>query len=156
MTEYIMEQISYETNMDPVDVRLANISKEDPTVIDVINTIIKESDYKKRKVEVSEFNEKNRWKKRGIRVVFMSWPIPVIANYNVLISVYHGNGDVVIKHGGIEMGQGINTKVRQVCAYILHIPVSKIMIKPSDSVANPNNSYTAGSQTSKSICSLNF
>lgn len=152
MTEYVMEQISYEINRDPVDVRMNNLSIEDPAIGDVIATIMKDSEYRKRKEEVMEFNKVNRWKKRGIRVAFMSWPFVPISLYNVFLSVYYGDGTVVIKHGGTEMGQGINTKVRQVCAYTLNISVDKIKIKAVDVATNQNNFLTGGSQTSEAVC----
>jgi len=31
--------------------------------------------------------------------------------YNVMISIYAGDGSVAVTHGGVEIGQGINTKV---------------------------------------------
>lgn len=45
-------------------------------------------------------------------IVPMAWLLETTGQFPVLISIYHGDGTVVISHGGIEMGQGINTKVR--------------------------------------------
>ena len=34
------------------------------------------------------------------------------AYYNCFLSVYNGDGSVVVKHGGVEIGQGIDMKVQ--------------------------------------------
>ncbi|XP_064073213.1 xanthine dehydrogenase-like [Vanessa tameamea] len=74
MAELIMEQISYELNQDPIEVRLANL---DPIFRDDINEILKtikvNSDYAERLVSVEKFNSNNRWKKRGLRFSFLKW-----------------------------------------------------------------------------------
>ena len=70
---------------------------------------------------------------------------------HALVSIYHGDGSVVIQHGGIEMGQGINTKAAQTAAYILGIPLEKISIKPSSSLL-PNDTISGASYSSDAAC----
>lgn len=55
----------------------------------------------------------NRWKKRGLSLVPTRWGVNwAWAYYNVLVAIHSGDGTVSIAHGGIDMGQGINTKVQ--------------------------------------------
>merc|ERR1711865_1272029 len=62
------------------------------------------------------------------------------------------DGSVKITTGGIEIGQGINTKVAQVCAFVLGCPLSMITVGEADTDLIPNNSMTGGSGTSESSC----
>ena len=38
--------------------------------------------------------------------------------YSALVNIHGGDGTVLVHHGGVEMGQGINTKVAHSVLYI--------------------------------------
>ncbi|XP_026741880.1 aldehyde oxidase 1-like [Trichoplusia ni] len=124
--ELIMERISYELSLDPVAVRVANLevaSKEEMNGI--LENLKTSAEYVSRRAAVDSFNAQNRWKKRGLRWAFCRWPPAGGANLDINLSVYHADGSIIITHGGVEMGQGINTKVAQVAAYLLKVPLEK-------------------------------
>lgn len=152
MTECLMEQISYTLGRDPLEVRLNNLNPEYPDVAEMVQTLVKDGEYEKRKEEVEMFNKINRWKKRGFRVALMSWPAGTIVDYHVLMTVFHGDATVVIKHGAVEIGQGVNTKVIQAVAFALNISLDKVKVKATDVVSNPNTFTTGGSRATQTVC----
>lgn len=82
----------------------------------------------------------------------MRYPVEFICEFPAYVAVYHGDGTVAISHGGAEIGQGIHTKVAQVAAYTLGIPLNYISIQPSTTLIAANQSLTGASITSESIC----
>ena len=68
-----------------------------------------------------------------------------------------GDGSIAVSHGGIEMGQGINTKVAQTVAKELKdygVTVDMIKVKAANTLVSPNNSVTGGSTTSELTCNV--
>lgn len=109
--EHIFDDISYSLGLDPLEVRLANTNVNRPLGKKYLLDLQEWSDITKRKNDIEAFNKLNRWKKRGLSVLPLAWPLGVAANYSVLVSIFHGDGSVAVIHGGVEIGQGINTKV---------------------------------------------
>ncbi|GAB0096983.1 xanthine dehydrogenase [Sergentomyia squamirostris] len=150
MIENIMEHISRVAGRDANDVRLLNMPAESP-MRKIFTDFRKSTEFDVRKKEIDAFNDKNRWKKRGISLVPMTFHLEYFFTFPALVSVYHGDGSVSITHGGIEMGQGIHTKAAQVAAHILGIPLDKISVKPSNVLTAPNSLVSGGSMASDSV-----
>ena len=61
-----------------------------------------------------------------------------------LVHVYK-DGSVLVNHGGTEMGQGLHTKMLQVAATALGVPLAKVRLAPTRTDKVPNTSATAAS-----------
>ncbi|KOB70290.1 Aldehyde oxidase AOX1 [Operophtera brumata] len=152
LAEHVVERISYELSLDPFDVRIANVdTTKYNDLIEMAENLKKTASYTERKVKVAKFNSENRWRKRGLRVSFLRWTPVGNSIFYVNLSVCHSDGTVIITHGGIEMGQGINTKAVQICAYYFKIPIEKIQIKGNNSIIAPNCFATGGSIGSQNV-----
>lgn len=143
MMENIIDHISVETSQDPVDVRMINIAS-DNKMKELLPKFLKTSEYKKREAEIKKFNKVNRWRKKGLGISVMEFPIFYFGLYTATVAVYGQDGSVIITHGGIEMGQGMNTKVAQVAAFTLGVPMELVSVVQSDSLNGANSMVTGG------------
>ncbi|NWX23762.1 AOXB oxidase, partial [Aegotheles bennettii] len=109
---------------------------------------LSKSDYYSRRAMVEEFNMKNYWKKKGIAIIPMKFSVGFNATYfhqaGALIHIYI-DGSVLVTHGGIELGQGIHTKMLQIVSRELKIPLSYIHFCETSTATVPNGKYTAAS-----------
>ncbi len=116
ITETFMYAIAEGLNMSVDELRLKNLYKEGdltpflqeidsdwhvPMLLDQVREEIK---YDKRKLEIAEFNAKNRWKKRGICLIPTKFGLSFAtalhlnqANANVKI---YADGSILLQHGG--------------------------------------------------------
>ncbi|MBN1207593.1 MAG: molybdopterin-dependent oxidoreductase [Myxococcaceae bacterium] len=105
--------------------------------------------YEKKRGEVDEFNKANRWRKRGLAMM----PVKYGSGYNLtmleqataVVSVFQGDGSIIIHQGGVEMGQGLLTQVRQIAAYVLNVPMDIIQVEAPKTAVTPNPSSTGAS-----------
>ncbi|XP_068447150.1 aldehyde oxidase 1-like [Clinocottus analis] len=106
------------------------------------------SDYGARRRAVDQFNQQNRWKKRGMSIIpikhGVAFQFSFMNQAAALVHIYK-DGSVLLAHGGTEMGQGLHTKMQQVASRELHIPPSKIYIGETSTNTVPNTSPTGGS-----------
>jgi xanthine dehydrogenase large subunit len=106
------------------------------------------SDFVARRSAVDEFNRVEEAKRRGIAITPVKFGISFTATlYNqagAVVIVYR-DGSAQVSHGGTEMGQGLNTKIRQVAAAALGVQLEAVRLMPTRTDKVPNTSATAAS-----------
>nr|XP_020667413.1 aldehyde oxidase [Pogona vitticeps] len=109
---------------------------------------MKKSSYRTRREAIEEFNKKNYWKKKGIAIIPLKFPVGfgarVLGQAAALIHLYI-DGSVLLTYGGIEMGQGLHTKMIQVASRELKMPMSDIHFCETSTTTVPNACGSVGS-----------
>ncbi|KAF6024631.1 hypothetical protein EB796_017075 [Bugula neritina] len=123
-------------------------------ITDMWNQMKKSVSFDDRSEEISAFNASNKWTKKAITLTPVRygcafWPG---TSYLTHVFVNYSDASVAIAHGGVELGQGINTKVVQVAAQALGVSMDNIKIHPTSTSYNANSSTTGGSITSDMNC----
>ncbi|XP_019434190.1 PREDICTED: indole-3-acetaldehyde oxidase-like [Lupinus angustifolius] len=116
------------------------------------------ANFEQRVELVKEFNKINTWKKRGISRVPAVYQLTLRPTPGK-VSIF-SDGSVIVEVGGIELGQGLWTKVKQMAAFALSAIqcdgtrdlVDKVRVVQSDTVSLIQGGFTAGSTTSESSC----
>ena len=165
--ETVMEEIAATLNKDPLEVRKLNLYQdpalsgtpdtmttqynqliEDWVGDKVVAQVESQSHYDERRAAVQAFNAQSKTRKRGLALVPLKFGISFTAthlNQGGALLVIYMDGSVSVNHGGTEMGQGLNTKMAQVCADGLGISVDKVRVTATDSQKVPNASATSAS-----------
>ncbi|KAH8359005.1 hypothetical protein KR093_003803, partial [Drosophila rubida] len=151
MIENIIEHIAFETGVDPADVRFANILPAHK-MGDMLPRFLKSTLYRERRADIVAHNKEHRWRKRGLGLCIMEYQIGYFGQYPATVAIYHSDGTVVVSHGGIEMGQGMNTKIAQVVAHTLGIVLEQVRIEASDTINGANSMVTGGAVGSETLC----
>jgi xanthine dehydrogenase large subunit len=162
---YVMEEVlnraAEKLGLDPAEVRRINLYRdtpEDRTHYDqrvennrlprIHTELMASSGYAKRRAEIEAFNASSRWTKRGIGYQPVKFGISFTTSFlnqaGALVVIY-ADGSVQLNHGGTEMGQGLHTKMRAVCAHELGIPVERVRVMNTATDKVPNTSATAAS-----------
>uniref|UniRef100_A0A8B9TA25 Aldehyde oxidase 1 n=1 Tax=Anas platyrhynchos TaxID=8839 RepID=A0A8B9TA25_ANAPL len=159
VTETWITDIADKTGLSPEKIREINMYKEDEqtpfkqkfdpqNLVRCWNECMEKSAYHSRKTAVEEFNKQNYWKKKGIAIVPMKFPFGLGTRYlsqaAALVHIYT-DGSVLLTHGGIELGQGIHTKMIQVASRELNIPMSYIHFRETSTTTVPNACASVGS-----------
>jgi xanthine dehydrogenase large subunit len=112
------------------------------------DTLRHSSDFELRRSGAANFNAEHPHTKRGIAITPVKFGISFTATFfnqaGALVLVYR-DGSVQVNHGGTEMGQGLQTKIRQIAADSLGVNAQSIRLMPTRTDKVPNSSATAAS-----------
>lgn len=110
--------------------------------------VISNADVEARQAAIAEFNARNTYVKRALAMTpvkfGISFNLTAFNQGGALVLVYK-DGSVLVNHGGTEMGQGLHTKMLQVAATSLGVPMSMVRLAPTRTDKVPNTSATAAS-----------
>ncbi len=158
--EEVLDRIARTLGIDPMIVRERNFYREgqhahygqlikDAGRIERIwRGLEKSSDIETRRREVEAFNAKSPHRKRGLAITPVKFGISFTTAFfnqaGALVLIY-ADGSVQVSHGGTEMGQGLHTKMLQIAADGLGVPLDAVRLMPTRTDKVPNTSATAAS-----------
>ncbi len=164
MIENVMDDIARARSLDPLNVRRANfygvgerdtthygMKVEDNVIGRIADELEKTSGYRQRRKEIARFNAASDVVKRGLALTPVKFGISFNATHfnqaGATVNLYT-DGTALVNHGGTEMGQGLHTKVIQVVAHTLGVPIAAVRACATDTSKVPNTSATAASSGS--------
>ena len=162
--EAILGDIARALGRDAFDVRMRNLygvdaasgrnvthyqmAVEDNILHDLLPKLELSAQYRQRKEAILAWNARQPVLQRGIAITPVKFGISFTATLfnqaGALVHVYT-DGSVQVNHGGTEMGQGLHTKVAQIVADELGVPLQRVLVTASDTSKVPNASATAAS-----------
>jgi xanthine dehydrogenase large subunit len=166
--ERVIDEIAFALGLDPLDVRRVNfyepqdgpgervmtpyhMTVEDSVIDRIVDELAESSDYPARRAAIRAWNAQSPVLKRGIALTPVKFGISFTTTFlnqaGALVHIYQ-DGSVMLNHGGVEMGQGLNTKVAQVAASELNVDLDRIRITATRTDKVPNTSATAASSGS--------
>ena len=162
--EHVIDEVARHLGVDPFAVRKANfygpgrdvtpydMRVEDFVADQICDELARSSEYAARGEAIRKWNDTSPIIKRGMAMTPVKFGISFTATFfnqaGALVSIYHGDGSVLLNHGGTEMGQGLFTKVAQVVANEFGIDLDRVRVSASDTSKIPNASATAASSGS--------
>jgi len=160
--EAAIEDVATSLGLDPLDVRRRNLyggpgrdvtpyGQVLPglnTLPEVVDTLAASSDYRPRREAIAAFNASSRSGARGLALVPVKFGISftrrTLNQANAMVNIYL-DGTVQVSTGGTEMGQGLNTKIRQLVADQFALPAGAVQVMTTSTEKNNNTSPTAAS-----------
>ncbi|XP_059139151.1 uncharacterized protein LOC131927492 [Physella acuta] len=155
--ETIMEHVAASLNIHPIVVKELNLydnGQFDQLGHEMKHCLMRKvwaqvkemAEVDQRLKDMESFNQNNLWKKRGLTMSGCKYGMAYVGHgLPATVSIFAGDGSVAVSQGGVEMGQGLYTKVAQAVAYILGVPLENIKVRPNQTIISPNSTISAAS-----------
>ena len=160
-TENVLQRIAIELGIDAADVRRRNCYAVDErntthygqivknnVLPELYDTLRSECNYDNRRINIAKLNDQSPTHLRGMATMAVKFGISftrrTLNQANALLNIYT-DGSVMVSTGATEMGQGVYTRIRQVAADALGLPMDRVIIAPTSTDKNNNTSPTAAS-----------
>ncbi|CAN1753615.1 Indole-3-acetaldehyde oxidase [Linum perenne] len=174
IADSVMEHVASTLSMDVDHVKTINLHSNDTlklfyprecgkpdeyTLPCIWDKLAEWSNFNKRREMVKKFNSHNLWRKKGISrmpIIFELRASPTPGKVSIL-----SDGSIVVEVGGVEMGQGLWTKAKQMASFALssirceedgNSLLERIRVIQADSLSLIQGGLTAGSTKSESTC----
>jgi xanthine dehydrogenase large subunit len=159
--ENILEEIAAFTKRDAIEIRRTNCYGietrnvtpygqvlENNTLPRLFAELEGDCEYATRMKEIRAFNAGSATHLKGMSMTAVKFGISFNTKFlnqaNALVNVYL-DGSVQVSTGATEMGQGVNTKIRQLVADELRVPLERVVVMVTSTEKNNNTSATAAS-----------
>lgn len=164
VVDQVLTEAAERLGIDPAEIRRRNYYGDAPRdrapygqtithnrLARVTEELLAEANYARRRAQIDAFNRAQPHVRRGLGfqpVKFgISFTNSLLNQAGALVLLYT-DGTVQLNHGGTEMGQGLHTKMRAVCAHELGLEVAEVRVMTTATDKVPNTSATAASSGS--------
>ncbi len=159
--ENLIQEIAGHLKMDAYEVRRLNCYGHEERIVTPYGQVVRDhllpemmeqlagkTNYHSRLTEIEEFNRGSQTHLRGLALTPIKFGISFTTSFlnqgNALVNVFL-DGTVQVSTGGTEMGQGLNTKIRQIVADELGVAFDSVLLMITSTEKNNNTSPTAAS-----------
>lgn len=156
---YLRERTT--THPSAVDVQIRNLYGDEERKVtpygqvvhgnhlnEIVGQLLIKSDYRRRLAKIEQRNDTDPLWLSGLAMIPIKFGLSFTTKFlnqaNALVLVF-ADGTVQVSTGGTEMGQGLNTKIRQLVADVFGLPPSCVMVMTTSTEKNNNTSPTAAS-----------
>ncbi|KAF8710017.1 hypothetical protein HU200_029744 [Digitaria exilis] len=173
IAEAIIEHVASALSVDTNTIRRKNLHNHESlamfygesageastySLVTMFDKLASSPDYERRAAVVEHFNRNNKWKKRGMSCVPITYEVrlrPTPGKVSIM-----NDGSIAVEVGGVEIGQGLWTKVKQMTAFGLgqlcpdggDCLLDKVRVIQADTLSMIQGGFTGGSTTSETSC----